>query len=374
MADSFSIRVDDEAFAVTAAETMGAVKQRMAAQVGLAAEQVGALLGAGGHASNDGRTVGAVGVLTPQTSVELPFLAAPARCQYGGRGKFEPVFLELAKGQLTFRAAEGGAEVRAASVVGCSVAAPRRARRAHEFAFRLDLAQKDTAKASTYIVALSNAAELIRWMRAVGAYSRLFQGEVEACTAEARGLAERAAGNSLRPGEQLMTEDEVDADYSAGEAAGGGFDILLDGTEFHVNPRESMGQVKRRMAVSTGLTYEQLGQLLGSGDDAQETTTAGLTGDTCVQLPQCGGTVECQYAGERKSHTVYVELSQGKIVFRESATAKEVLRTSSALGCRVDVPKRPRKGRAHVFRVDLAKRDTERNDKYIISVPDALGV
>ena len=367
---SFEVSLAGADLSVDPGETMAGVKQRMAAQAELTAVQISVLLGAGAHSSNDGRTVRDAGVLVPGASIALPYLAGSVQCRYGGKGAFEAAHLELAKGRLTFRAKEGGKTLREASVVGCQLEPPRTAHAGCEFAFVLALAEKDSAKSSAHTIGLADAKELVNWTNAVGAYGQMTQYDIRAVQKDARALASRALAGRLQPGEDGASEVDEEPEVEAGS-----FSIMLDGKEFGVVERETMGDVTRRMAVSTGLTPGQLGKVLGSSDDSETVGTAGLlTVDTCIQLPQCGGSVECLFHGKRTAEAVYVELSKGKIVFRASSAAADVLRTASALGCCVAVPAKPRAGASHCFRIDLAKRDTEGNDKYLMIVPDADGV
>ena len=77
---------------------------------------------AGADASNDGKTVGSLGVITASTRIRTPQQAGQVLCQFRGKGDFREVFLELKRGRCTLKE-EGrdGTLIAAASVIGASV-------------------------------------------------------------------------------------------------------------------------------------------------------------------------------------------------------------------------------------------------------------
>ena len=68
------------------------------------------------------------------------------------------IFLELNLGKITMRVCKDGEKMRdgevisTGSAVGCRVGAPKKARKSHTHAFRLDLASKDTAGITKYLL------------------------------------------------------------------------------------------------------------------------------------------------------------------------------------------------------------------------------
>ena len=63
-----------------------------------------------------------------------------------------------------FRADQAGDELRTASVLGCSVTAPKNTRRGHPHSLRVDLDQKDSQGASKYVISVADAVGLKRWL------------------------------------------------------------------------------------------------------------------------------------------------------------------------------------------------------------------
>ena len=135
---------------------------------------------------------------------------------------------------------------------------PKKARKGHEHAFRIDLASKDSAKCVKYVFSVADADELKLWADAFGAYSGMTQDEVDA-TLEGERLSD-----SDDEAEDDDEDDEEEGDDDDGDTFGDdgddeSFGVLVDGKEFRVSKMESMGAVKRRMSMSTGLTPEQMG-------------------------------------------------------------------------------------------------------------------
>ena len=93
-------------------------------------------------------------------------------------------------------------------------------------------------------------------------------------------------------------------------------------------------------------------------------------------IPQHAGLVACQFGrdgAKGKFADVFLELARGSVELRDGGRHGEVLRTAGVIGCTVSVPKKPRKGQAHAFRVDLAADtvDSMGECKYIIGVDTA---
>ena len=122
--------------------------------------------------------------------------------------------------------------------------------------------------------------------------------------------------------------------------------------------------------------------LLGSGADASHDDEAVgrlggvITAETRIRTPQQAGLVACQFGkdgAKGKFADVFIELIRGSLTFRNGGRDGPVLRTADVIGCTVSVPKKPRKGQAHAFRVDLAADtvDNTGESKYIIGVDTA---
>lgn len=87
-------------------------------------------------------------------------------------------------------------------------------------------------------------------------------------------------------------------------------------------------------------------------------------------------TAHCQFKGQGKFVPVILQLQHGHLRFlqRDSnktahPTESVVLRTAQLLGCKVQKPKKRRKGRKDAVRVDLATADSFGDTKYIIDLP-----
>ena len=139
--------------------------------VGLSAEQMAVLLGAGtdqADVSHDGETVAQSGLITSETRIRTPQQSGLVSCQIGKGGAkagFDDVFIELMRGTLTFKDCIGGRDgtiLRTANVIGCVVGVPKAARKGHENAFRIDLASgvKDSLGESKYVISVDTAEEV----------------------------------------------------------------------------------------------------------------------------------------------------------------------------------------------------------------------
>ena len=133
-----------------------------------------------------------VGVLDKTTVIELPERTGAVECQWKGKGKFVALHLSLVRGELTFRKRAGDKKaVRTGSALGCKVDVPKKARKGHEHAFRVDLATKDSEKILKYVISASNAIELKDWMECFGVYSSMTVEDVEAAVRTATAVSNR---------------------------------------------------------------------------------------------------------------------------------------------------------------------------------------
>ena len=175
--ETFGTTVGGQEFQVGRSETMRAP------------EQMATLLGVS-TAAGDTRTVKAAGVLTAGTSISLPQHAAVVQVQFGGKKRFQPVLLQLKHGTLIFRDEKTGEEVRTGSVVGCEVGLPKKARKGHEYVFRLNLVSKDSKNHSKYVVSVPDEDELKCWIAAVRPYSVMTDADVAAVESAAAELSD----------------------------------------------------------------------------------------------------------------------------------------------------------------------------------------
>ena len=67
--------------------------------------------------------------------------------------------------QLSFKSKSDGSVLRSAGVLGCTIAEPKKARKCHEHAFRLDLHSKDSKGDQKHVIALGTGAELALWTK-----------------------------------------------------------------------------------------------------------------------------------------------------------------------------------------------------------------
>ena len=211
--DEFGVMLDGKEFKVSKTESMGAVKRRMSVETGLSPDQMAKLLGV--DDSNDDQTVAEIGVLTEDTVIQLPEQKGMVDCQFKGKGKFISMHLTLEKGQLKFESDRGAKTLRTATAIGCKVDVPKKARKGHEHAFRVDLAKSDSEKCLKYVISVSNARELKSWMDCFGTYSSMTADDVAKVEAEAA----EAAAKLLRMSRTALPyadSDESDEDDAAG--------------------------------------------------------------------------------------------------------------------------------------------------------------
>jgi hypothetical protein len=87
--------------------------------------------------------------------------------QINGKGKFLPYTLKLEGGTLTLSGASGE---RTADVKGCTISAPKKSRKGHEHATRLDLVEADSGGDKKFLLSLGSAAALTKWTDALAEY------------------------------------------------------------------------------------------------------------------------------------------------------------------------------------------------------------
>ena len=93
----------------------------------------------------------------------MPRMLGSADVQYNGKGKWIAVQLEVMDGTLSFASAQGKVT---RTVHGCTVSAPKKARKGREYTFRLD-----TADSSKFVVSLESQQALDEWWCALVAYT-----------------------------------------------------------------------------------------------------------------------------------------------------------------------------------------------------------
>ena len=97
------------------------------------------------------------------------------------QGGFHPAHLSIVRGELTFRRdGPTGKVLRTGSAVGCKIKPPKKKRKGHEHAFRVNLAQSDSKKCSKYVISVPDEDELARWMGIFGAFAAMAQADHEA--------------------------------------------------------------------------------------------------------------------------------------------------------------------------------------------------
>eukprot|EP01052_Picozoa_sp_SAG31_P003783 SAG31_NODE_149_length_22476_cov_41.827189_10_plen_1989_part_00 len=85
------------------------------------------------------------------------------------------------------------------------------------------------------------------------------------------------------------------------------------------------------------------------------------------------GALRCQFRGKGKFVPVWVHLSSGGVLtFQKSKEEEASLCTGVVDDCVVGLPTSTRKGHPHAVRVDLAKDDSNGNNKYVFSVDSPL--
>lgn len=87
--------------------------------------------------------------------------------QFNGKGKFVPFKFKLEGGVFTMSNDSGS---RTAELKGCSISRPKKARKGHEHASRMDLAEAESGGEKKLLVSFQDAAELKKWTEAFAEY------------------------------------------------------------------------------------------------------------------------------------------------------------------------------------------------------------
>ena len=129
------------------------------------------------------------------------------------QGKFHPAHLSIVRGELTFRRdGPTGKVLRTGSAVGCKIKPPKKKRKGHEHAFRVNLARSDSKKCSKYVISVPDEDELARWMGIFGAFAAMAQADVEAAVQQnQQNAAEAESSDEEDDGEGSSDEDEDEA-------------------------------------------------------------------------------------------------------------------------------------------------------------------
>ena len=116
-----------------------------------------------------------------RTSAQL-VVSCRAHCQYGGKGDFKRIWIDLqSDGVLNLRTDEGAGPTRCINSFACTVASPKSSRKGHPHAFRLDLQQKDRALAKAdakttvtkFIFSVESDMLRRQWMEAITGHSKM---------------------------------------------------------------------------------------------------------------------------------------------------------------------------------------------------------
>jgi len=132
------------------------------------------------------------------------------------QGGFHPAHLSIVRGELTFRRdGPTGKVLRTGSAVGCKIKPPKKKRKGHEHAFRVNLAQSDSKKCSKYVISVPDEDELARWMGIFGAFAAMAQADVEAAVQQNQQNAAEAESSDEEDedaeGEGSSDEEEDEA-------------------------------------------------------------------------------------------------------------------------------------------------------------------
>ena len=94
-------------------------------------------------------------------------LEGEGNVQFNGKGKFIAFTFKLQSGTFTMTNADGA---RTAELKGCTVSRPKKARKGHEHATRLDLKEPDSGGEKKLLVSFKDADELKKWNEAIAHY------------------------------------------------------------------------------------------------------------------------------------------------------------------------------------------------------------
>ena len=149
------------------------------------------------------------------------------------------------------------------------------------------------------------------------------------------------------------------------------FGQAKDEQKFTVKKGETVGEVKRRMSVSMGVSEEEMAMLMGlsGADDNMTIEESGiLKKGAKIRLPRHSGNVAVQFRGKGKFEQVHLDLREGRLVFSDEKTGTD-LRDAKVWGCAVSAPKKARKGHKYILRLDLraGRVDSRDDSKYVLS-------
>ena len=149
-------------------------------------------------------------------------------------------------------------------------------------------------------------------------------------------------------------------------------DGQLGQQRFEIKKTETMGQVKRRMSVTMGVSPEEMAVLMGMGNDSslddKTVAEAGIIKEgTSLKLPAKEGFAQCQYRGKGKFIPLNLKLTKGKLEFLNNQD-NSYMRDANVFGCTVTQPKSSRKGHKQCLRLDLETPDSEGESKFILSL------
>jgi len=141
------------------------------------------------------------------------------QCQFKGKGSFVPVELELTnddlEGKLVVRDtetfdAETNAHLilRTADATGCVLGDLKKPRKGHPWAFRLDLAQKDSMKDTKYVVAVADAPELKRWIGILRGHSKTLAADIDEAVARIEASVAKAEAKLAKEEEAKRKKEE----------------------------------------------------------------------------------------------------------------------------------------------------------------------
>ena len=159
---------------------------------------------------------------------------------------------------------------------------------------------------------------------------------------------------------------EVSLEFGQGALAEG-----LEEQKIMINKGETVGEVKRRMSVSMGVSEEEMAMLMGlsGADDNMTIEESGiLKKGAKIRLPRHSGNVAVQFRGKGKFVPVHLDLREGRLVFSDAKTGTD-LRDAKVWGCAVSAPKKARKGHKYILRLDLraGRVDSRDDSKYVLS-------
>ena len=166
-------QVVQQRFEIKKGDTMGTVKRRMSVTMGVSEEEMAVLMGMGNDPDLDNKTVEEAGVITEGKSIKLPAQTGFAQVQFKGKGKFIPLNLELKKGTMQMLNNADNSLMRECNVFGCTVTEPKKTRKGHKNAVRLDVEHADTAGDDKYVISFLSESDLASWKENFLAYSTL---------------------------------------------------------------------------------------------------------------------------------------------------------------------------------------------------------